>query len=58
MKKDNSIIFSEQKKRAQVILDDEVRPQVENYEATIKSSSKSIKLSIAQKAHASCPHQI
>lgn len=55
--KKNSTLFDEQKKRAQRILEMEVRPQVEIYETIKKSSSNDVELSPAQKAHTSCTNQ-
>lgn len=56
--KKNSKLFDEQKKRAQRILEMEVRPQVEIYETIKKSSSNNVKLSPAQKARTSCTNQL
>lgn len=48
--------FKEQQKKAQIILDDVVRPQVEYYEKMLKTknSSMQIKLNSAQKTHVDC----
>jgi len=54
----NSRLFDKQQKRAQLILEMEVRPQVEIYETIKKSSSNDVKLSPAQKAHTSCSNQL
>lgn len=56
--KKNSTLFDEQKKRAQGILEMEVRPQVEIYETIKKSSSNNVKLSPAQKVRTSCTNQL
>jgi len=52
--------FKEQQRKALEILEKEVRPQVEHYEKLQqeKSSSKTLILNPAQKAHMSCTHQL
>ncbi|WP_339883528.1 hypothetical protein [Polaribacter vadi] len=58
MKNIHIVSFEEQSKKAQEILESEVRPQVELYERLKQknSSPKAVVLSPAQKAYLACTH--